>query len=197
MRLYGTTTSPYVRRVRIVARECGVRCELLDTSTDAGQAALRAVSPIGKVPVAELDGRTIYDSRAIVEWLTTTRGWGELAPPRDRFAALNQLNAIDGALDAGIHRFYLARDGVRLDGIPVAERELARLGAILDWAAAELDAGWIGRELGMTEVALIGLLDWLEFRAVEPLAWTRRPGPLAAFRAAHRDRPSLVATRPT
>ena len=46
MRLYGTLTSPYVRRVRIVATEIGVPCELV--APDA--ALLHAVTPIWKVP---------------------------------------------------------------------------------------------------------------------------------------------------
>src|SRR6185436_16549189 len=75
MKLYGTTTSPFVRRVRVVAAEVGEQVERIDTASDAGQAKLREVSPIRKVPVAVIDGRTIYDSRVINEWLTTTRGF--------------------------------------------------------------------------------------------------------------------------
>ncbi|HEU4734756.1 MAG TPA: glutathione S-transferase N-terminal domain-containing protein, partial [Kofleriaceae bacterium] len=91
MRLFGTTTSPFTRRVRIVAAEIGEPIEWVDTATEAGQAALRELSPIRKVPVAIVDGRTLFDSRAIVDWLTTTRGYGEIAPPRDRWRETNLL----------------------------------------------------------------------------------------------------------
>ena len=59
MKLYGTTTSPFVRRVRAVAAEIGEPVELVNTASDAGQAQLREVSPIRKVPVAVIDGRRI------------------------------------------------------------------------------------------------------------------------------------------
>src|SRR5687767_13430588 len=102
MKLYGTTTSPFVRRVRVVAEEVGEPIELVDTATDAGQALLREVSPIRKVPVAIVGDRTIYDSRVIMDWLTMTHGWGTLARPHDRWLNQNLLNAIDSALDSVI-----------------------------------------------------------------------------------------------
>ena len=136
MQLYGTTTSPFVRRARVVAAELGEPVELVDTATDAGQAALREVSPIRKVPVAKLDGKLLYDSHVIIDWLTLTRGWGSLAPPRDRWHEHNLINAIDAALDSVIQLFYLRRDGVAVDGSPFAQRQLDRTDAIFTWAHA-------------------------------------------------------------
>ena len=124
MKLYGTTTSPFVRRVRVVAAEVGEPIERIDTATDAGQAALREVSPIRKVPVAIVDGRTLYDSRAIIDWLTTTRGWRRARAAARSLARAQSLNAIDAALDSVIQLFYLRRDGVAIDGTPYAERQL-------------------------------------------------------------------------
>src|SRR5688572_1537685 len=138
MKLYGTTTSPFVRRVRVVAEEVGVSVERIDTAPDAGQAALREVSPIRKVPVAVIDGRTIYDSHVIIDWLVTTRGWRELAPPRDLWQQHNVINAIDAALDAVIQLFYLRRDGVAIDGTPYAQRQLDRTDAIFAWLGTQL-----------------------------------------------------------
>jgi glutathione S-transferase len=54
--LFGTVTSPYVRRVRIVAHELGVSVARTDTADAPGQAALRAFNPLWKVPAARLDG---------------------------------------------------------------------------------------------------------------------------------------------
>src|SRR6266446_3787795 len=139
MKLYGTTTSPFVRRVRVVAAEVGEPIELVNTAPDAGQVALREVSPIRKVPVAILPvdtgvGRALFDSRAIIEWLEVHRGW---PGPRDPWRESNLINAIDAALDATIQLFYLRRDGVAIDGTPYAKRQLERADAIFEWLATE------------------------------------------------------------
>lgn len=189
MKLYGTTTSPFVRRVRVVAAEIGEPVDRIDTATDAGMAQLREVSPIRKVPVAVIDGRTLYDSRVIIDWLTTTRGWGGVQPPRDRWREQNLLNAIDGALDSVIQLFYLRRDGVSVDGTPYAQRQLERADAIFAWLGKELSP----EAFALPEISVCCALDWMDFRNVYP---TDRAGGLAAVRAALRERPSMVATRP-
>lgn len=69
IRLYGSFTSPYVRRVRIVAAELGYSYELLETASPEGQARLRERTPIWKVPAAEIDGQLVFDSHTITELL--------------------------------------------------------------------------------------------------------------------------------
>jgi glutathione S-transferase len=188
MKLYGTTTSPFVRRVRVVAAEVGEPIDRIDTAPDAGQAQLREVSPIRKVPVAIVGDRTLYDSRAIIDWLTTTRGWGTLAPPRDRWHEQNLLNAIDGALDSVIQLFYLRRDGVAIDGTVYATRQLERADAIFQWLAPQLSA----EQFGLPEISACAALDWMDFRQ----SYDTKRAPLAKVRDAWRERPSMIATRP-
>ena len=192
MKLYGTTTSPFVRRVRVVAHEVGEPIERIDTSTDAGQALLREVSPIRKVPVAIVDGVTVFDSRAIIDWLTAERHWPS---PRDRLRESNLVNAIDGALDSVIQLFYLRRDGVAIDGTPYAERQLARADAIFAWLATQLapDGRSFTGGFGLPEISLVAALDWMDFRSAYP---TAHASGVESVRAAWRDRPSLVETRP-
>jgi glutathione S-transferase len=196
MKLYGTTTSPFVRRVWVVAAEVGEPVERIDTATEAGQVALRGISPIRKVPVAVVDGRTIYDSHVIIAWLVTTRGWHALAPARDRWREQNLVNAIDAALDAVIQLFYLRRDGVAIDGTPYAQRQLERADAIFAWLARQLaaDGKSFGNGFGLAELALITTLDWMDFRKTYP---TERAAAVESVRAAWRERPSLSATMPT
>jgi glutathione S-transferase len=194
MKLYGTTTSPFVRRTRVVAMELGVEHELINTAADAGQAALRATSPIWKVPVAELDGRTLFDSRVIIDWLTTTRGWGPLRQPRDRWRDANVLNAIDAALESAVQVFYLKREGLDPLSIPFGPRQLERIGAIFEWLADELPSHDAGRGLGIAELSLVCTLDWMDFREIYPTA--KHADDFAALRETLAARPSLAATRP-
>ncbi len=193
MKLYGTTTSPFVRRVRVVAAELGEVVDRVDTATDAGQGELREISPIRKVPVAIIDGKTIFDSRAIIDWLTMTRGWGGLTPPRDRWLEQNLMNAIDAALDSVIQVFYLRRDGI--DPQAFGERQLERADAIFAWLASQLaeDRQSFGGGFGLAEISLICALEWMEFRKTYP---TERASALGELRAAWSERPSLAVSRP-
>jgi glutathione S-transferase len=195
MKLFGTTTSPFVRRVRVVAAELDLTVELVSTAGEAGLAVLREVAPIRKVPLAIVDDHMLFDSRVIIEYLTMTRGYGELAPTHDRWRDQNIINAIDGALDAIIQLFYLRRDGVAIDGTVYAERQLERADAIFAWLGNELaaDGRSFGHGFGLAEIALVSALDWMDFRATYP---TERAAVVASVRAAWRERASLVATRP-
>jgi glutathione S-transferase len=195
MKLYGTTTSPFVRRVRVVAAEVGEAVDRVDTATDAGQAALREVTPIRKVPVAVVDGKLLFDSRVIIDWLFSTRGYGGMSPPRDRWREQNLVNAVDAALDAVIQVFYLRRDQVPIEGTPYAMRQLERADAIFAWLGRELapeGTSFDGRGLGLAELSLVCALEWMDFRGTYP---TERAG-FGALRSAWRERFSLAETRP-
>jgi glutathione S-transferase len=201
--LIGTTTSPFVRRVRVVAIEKGIPFTLIPALTDEGQAALRQASPVWKVPVAIFDdGRVAYDSRVIVDELCHD-GWGPLRPPSTdpvaRVAEENVVTMIDEALAALIRRFYLQRDGASLDA-PYLQKDLDRAHTILRHLDKSIvgahatshgdDAGGFGR----AELALVTALDWCIFRKTFDVAQTPR---LEALRAHWQSRPSIAQTPPT
>ncbi len=197
MKLFGTVTSPFVRRVRVVASELSLDVDRVDTATEAGQLLLAKLNPIRKVPAAEIDGRTLFDSRVIIDWLTTTRGWGTLAPPRDYWREQNILNAIDGAADAAISLFYLKRDGVAIEGSPFALRQTDRVASIFGWLSTELCADQssfrTSGDFGVPELSLICMLDWMDFRAAYPI---QTAPALLQLRQTWHTRPSLTATHP-
>jgi glutathione S-transferase len=201
--LIGTTTSPFVRRVRVVAIEKGIPFTLIPALTDEGQAALRQASPVWKVPVAIFDdGRVAYDSRVIVDELCHD-GWGPLRPPSTdpvaRVAEENVVTMIDEALAALIRRFYLQRDGASLDA-PYLQKDLDRAHTIL----RHLDKSIVGAHatshgdraggFGRAELALVTALDWCIFRKTFDVAQTPR---LEALRAHWQSRPSIAQTPPT
>jgi glutathione S-transferase len=195
VKLYGTTTSPFVRRVRVVAAEVGEPVELVNTARPEGQAALRELTPIGKVPIAILDGRAVFDSRVIIDWLIERHGWAGLEPPRDRWRAANVLNAVDEALGAVLPGFYMKRDGVAIGELKYCADLEARTRTILDHLGGELVSPGIGFSSGLdlATLSLVCALDWMDFRQSYP---TDRHPALAPVRAAWAERASLVATRP-
>ncbi|MEO6774111.1 MAG: glutathione S-transferase family protein [Kofleriaceae bacterium] len=193
MKIYGTTTSPFVRRVLVVAQELGEPIERVDTATPAGLKELERISPIRKVPVAivgdDPDGQPVFDSRAIHAWLTATHGaWGTHHAHES-----NLVNAIDAAIDSVIQLFYLRRDGIAVAGSAYEQRQLARADAIFAWLAPRVADGTFSGGFGLAELSLICGLDWMEFRAAYPV---ERAAGCQSVRDRWRDRPSLVSTRP-
>jgi glutathione S-transferase len=194
IRIYGTTTSPYVRRVRIVAHELGLPITLVDTSGDQGQAELRDCSPIWKVPAASVDGELVLDSRVITEVLLGRAPDAPLARPLS-LAERNAITVIDGALDSLINRFYLARDGVDAQRAPYLHKQRERAESAMRWIEEQLGDGRLGGDerFGLAELALATTADWMRFRGTYPV--DDHPGIIACLERCH-QRESFASTRP-
>lgn len=165
--LYGTTTSPYVRRVRVVAHELGVDVDLVGTVEDDGQARMRALNPIWKVPTATIGELSMLDSTTICEYLLNNRGPEPMARFRgDNVHERNLLTVIDGALDALINAFYLARDGVTPGASAYARKQQERAQSAMTWLEQWATGPWLSqvRQLGLPEVAMVTTVDWMRFR---------------------------------
>lgn len=197
LRLYGTVTSPYVRRVRIVAAELGLPLDLVDTATDAGQAAMRAVNPVWKVPALQIDDRTILDSRAITEHLMRHHGPGPLRPhdPADMEDSNLRL-VIDGVLDALINCFYLGKDGVTPASSSYVAKQQERAAHAMHWLESQVERRWPAGDssLGLAEIGLCTTVEWMRFRETYPV--DRHPG-LSRVAARHAERASMASTHPT
>ena len=63
--LLGNVRSPYVRRVRIVALELGVKLAWIDTDGPQGEALLRELNPLWKMPVARFGAQVLFESGLI------------------------------------------------------------------------------------------------------------------------------------
>ncbi|MDQ3079848.1 MAG: glutathione S-transferase family protein [Pseudomonadota bacterium] len=69
MILYGSTLSPFVRKVAAFAAEKGVALDLHPVSIGDPDPGFRAASPLGKMPAIDDDGYTLADSSAICHYL--------------------------------------------------------------------------------------------------------------------------------
>ena len=104
MKLLGSITSPYVRKVRVVMAEKKLDFELVNEDV-WGKSALSETNPLGKVPCLLMEGgESLYDSRVIVEYLDTLSPVGKLIPPVGRARAeVKTWEALaDGLLDAAL-----------------------------------------------------------------------------------------------
>jgi glutathione S-transferase len=113
MKLRSAPPSPFGRKVKLAAAILGlsdrIAIVVADTIADEG---LKIQNPLGKIPVLVLaDGRTLFDSRVILEYLDHLAGGGRILPrePQARFAALRLQALCDGIMDASILQVYEAR----------------------------------------------------------------------------------------
>jgi len=107
MRLYCSSNSPYARKVRIVALELGItdRIDLVDTNPRDGSTGFWDKNPLSKIPALELDdGRVIYDSPVICEYMNDSFGDGRLlsAAGRDPWDTRVLAALADGTMDAAM-----------------------------------------------------------------------------------------------
>jgi glutathione S-transferase len=200
--LFGTTTSPFVRRVRVVAMERNIPFTFIDVNTAEGQATLRSMSPIWKAPTVRFDdGVVAWDSRVIIDMLCSD-GWAPLrAPPLQRAARAdeeNVVNVIDEGLLALIRRYYPVTAKAPLD-LPWLEKDFARTKNILAWLETRVrEDKWVGaygagQGFGRAELALYTATQWMRFRNMIDVDQFPK---LVAFEKSWHDRPSLAATKP-
>lgn len=148
MKLIGSVTSPYVRKVRVVMAEKKLDYQFVTEDVWSAQTTIHASNPIGKVPCLVMEGgEAVFDSRVIVEYLDTLSPVGKLIPAGGRERAeVKTWEALgDGLLDAAL---------------------LARMEAV--WAGREdsqRSQAWIDRQLEKIQHALLAMSKGLGDKA--------------------------------
>jgi glutathione S-transferase len=105
MKLIGSHTSPYTRKVRIVLAEKKIEYEFLIDSPWANDSKVPDINPLGKIPVLVLDDDTpLFDSRVIVEYIDNVTPNNKLfpAPNRERTEVKRWEALADGLCDAAV-----------------------------------------------------------------------------------------------
>ena len=105
MKLIGSVTSPYVRKVRVVLAEKKLDYAFELENVWGADTRIHQSNPLGKVPCLVMeDGSAMYDSRVIAEYLDTLTPVCKLLPPngRDRADVKVWEALADGVLDAAV-----------------------------------------------------------------------------------------------
>jgi glutathione S-transferase len=171
MKLIGSLTSPYVRKVRIVMAEKKLDFQLVLEDVWATDDVLKS-NPLGKVPCLVMEGgEAVFDSRVIVEYLDTLSPVGKLIPPagRERIEVRTWEALADGVLDASI----LAR----MEQVWTGRTELQRSQAWIDRQMSRVDSALaamakglgdkpfcMGIHFTLADVAVGCALGYLDFR---------------------------------
>ncbi len=203
MKLIGATTSPYVRKVRIVMAEKKLDYQFVMEDVWAQDTTIGESNPLGKVPCLVMEGgEALFDSRVIVEYLDTLSPVGKLIPVvgRERAEVKTWEALADGVLDALI----LARLEANWAGRTPQQRSQAWIDRQLGKTHASLRAMsqgladkpfCAGIHLSLADVAIGCVLGYLDFRFPD-IDW-RGPYPnLAKLHEKLMQRPSFIDTKP-
>jgi glutathione S-transferase len=177
MKLIGSLTSPYVRKVRVVMAEKKLDFQFTLEDVWDNDAILKS-NPLGKVPCLVMEGgEAIFDSRVIVEYLDTLSPVGKLIPPsgRERTEVRTWEALADGLLDAAILARLEAQWKGRQDGersqVWIA-RQMSRVVATVKAMSEGLgDKPYCaGTYFTLADVAVGCALGYLDFRFPQ-IAW--------------------------
>lgn len=203
MKLIGSATSPYARKVRIVMAEKKLDYQFIQEDVWAANTTITASNPLGKVPCLVMEGgEAVFDSRVIVEYLDTLSPVGKLIPTQGRERAeVKTWEALaDGLLDAAI----LVRLEATWAGRGEPERSeawIARQTGKIHAALKAMSTGLgdkafcSGIHLSLSDVAVGCALGYLDLRFPQ-IDWRGSYPNLAKLQEKLAQRPSFLETRP-
>ena len=187
MKLIGSTTSPYVRRIRLLLSDEPYEFINLDIYGE-GRDELRRTNPTLKIPVLIDGDQELYDSRVIARYLGQKLGLDALTWDQE-----NQLTLIDGANDSAVTMLLSERSGIDTSQDAMfynLQRE--RVMTTLRTLAAMVEAGQF-EQWNYPAICLYCLVDWLDFRDLVDFS---EVDSLVAFRDGHRSQPGVGETNP-
>ena len=202
MKLIGSVTSPYVRKVRIVMAEKKLDYQFVLEDVWAEKTGMGRSNPLGKVPCLVMEaGEAIFDSRVIVEYLDTLSPVGKLIPAQGRERAEVKTwealadGVMDAALMARLEATWSGRNaGQRCDAW--IARQMGKIDAALQAMSKGLGdkAYCSGIHFSLADVAVGSALGYLGFRFPE-VQWRSAHPQLARLYDKLALRPSFVETQ--
>lgn len=160
MKLIGSGTSPYVRRIRLLLADAGQGYEFSDLNIyGADREALKQNNPALKIPVLIDEGRTIYDSRVIFRYLQDKLGLPALSWEQE-----NLLTLVDAVNDSWVTLLLAQRSGLDVTADKTFfnlqhERVATTLSVLNDQVGSGAFSAW-----RYPAICLYCLLDWGRFR---------------------------------
>lgn len=188
MKLYGSTTSPYVRRLRYWLADRPYEFVNMDIFGPEGRKQLKAKNPTLKIPMLEDEGQIIFDSNVIFRYLNQKFGNAPLSWEQE-----NQLTLINAANDSLVELLLCNRSNLDTKSDTLFFKlQHERVGEVFAELNRQLDAGALS-DWNYVTLSLYSLLDWCLFRHLFPL--DHYPA-LRAFHKAHQQDPWAIKTDP-
>lgn len=172
MKLVGTLTSPFVRKVRIVLSEKRIDYEFEIDIPWSEDTRVAHYNPLGKVPVLILDdNEPLFDSRVIVDYLDTLTPVARLIPEIARSRVhVKRLEALaDGICDAAALAVMETRRPSDKQSEEWISRQKKKVSQGLQFLALELgEKPWcMGESFTLADIAVGCCLGYLDLRSPE------------------------------
>lgn len=198
LKLLGTVTSPFTRKVRVVLAEKRLECEFIVDVPNTPESIAIRYNPLGKIPVLVLDDEhSIFDSRVIVEYLDNASPGNRLIPEekRPRIQVRRWEALADGCTDAAIALFNEKKKPAEQQSADWITRQQGKVDRALQAMADELAAkSWCaGDFFTLADIAVGCCLGWLELRLPD-IQWRRNHPNLARLADKLAQRPSFKDT---
>lgn len=197
MKLRYSPTSPYVRKVMVVAKETGLDSKIQTVETKLGpDSDILQQNPLGKVPTMILDdGSVIFDSPVICEYVDNLAKGAKMFPPAGpaRWKALAMQALGDGLMDASLARrgeMMRPADKQSPDALAKQAGVMARALDMLEKHVAELEG-----PITIGQITVGCALGYLDLRFADD-QWRKKRPKLAAWFEKFSKRPSMASTAP-
>ena len=167
LKLRYSPTSPYVRKVMMVAMEKGIadRLQLETTNPWNSEPDFTRENPLSKVPALTIDdGTVLFDSPVICEYLDNVGNGPSLFPAagNQRWNALRQQALCDGICDAAILRRLEMNRPAGEQSNDWMERQKGSVHRALD--TLESEAARMDGQPTIGTIAILVALGYLDFR---------------------------------
>jgi len=200
MKLIGSLTSPYVRKVRIVLAEKKIDYEFELDSPWMPETQVANSNPLGKIPVLILDDSTVlFDSRVIVEYIDSVAPNNKLMPESNRERAeVKRWGAVaDGVCDAAALIFLERKRPPEQQSADWITRQEEKIVRSLSYMSEQLgESAWcMGTHFSLADVGTGCALGYLAFRFPE-IDWRDTHPNLARIYDKMLQRPAFADTVP-
>ncbi|WP_035059673.1 glutathione S-transferase [Andreprevotia chitinilytica] len=200
MKLYTSHTSPFGRKVRVVLLEKKIEFQWIEEQPNTPGSLIASLNPLGKVPALLLDdGKPLYDSSVIVDYLDQVSPVARLIPAEHRQAiGVKRWEALaDGIVDAAVLAFLERRRPAAKQSEEWITRQLEKVDRGLFMLSADLsDRKWcFGGHFSLADIAVGCCLGYLNLR-MPALGWADRHPNLAVLFEQLNQRPSFQETQP-
>ncbi len=165
MILYGSQTSPFVRRLRLLLPQEQYDFRQIDIFATSSREKLKQLSPLLKLPILQIGETAVWDSRVIFNELVRQGYHAPLSLGEE-----NLLTAISDCSDSLIQILLAQRSKIIFSpGSPLYTSHFERVANTMEFLDSQVRDGQFSK-WNFLAMSLYAMVDWIDFRSLVSLA---------------------------